>query len=436
MIVPLAYGRSGLDLAVPDDLADRVTVVEPRYVPGVPDEAAALRAALREPVGTPPLRDLLSPTDTVAVVFCDITRPMPSDRVLPVLLEEVETVVGRDRIVLINGTGTHRANTPDELREMLGPELVAQYRIVQHDARNEDESGPRRHHAARDAGVDQQALSERLGAPAHRLHRAAPVRRVQRWPENGSAGGGGPRYRHGQPRRPLHRRAAGDLGHPRGQPAVGRPTRGGHDGAADLQPQRGTEQGARDHGRLCWRHAGLAPRRLRVGRRARDAAGPGAVRRGSHHQQRLSARSQRIPGNQRRLGSEPRRARGRGDHPGRGMLGRYSQPRSVRRACWRAPRVSTSCCRRFARPALRCRISGRRKYRPKYSCAPRSISTRRSTTTRCAGRTWSRVGRSPSGLPRCCGRRGRTRPPVSCRRDRRPSPTSRPTPAKARGHGS
>ena len=137
MIVPLAYGRAGLDLAVPDDLADRVTVVEPRYVPGLPDEAAALRAALREPVGTPPLRDLLSPTDTVAVVFCDITRPMPSDRVLPVLLEEVETVVGRDRIVLINGTGTHRANTPDELREMLGPELVAQYRIVQHDARNE-----------------------------------------------------------------------------------------------------------------------------------------------------------------------------------------------------------------------------------------------------------------------------------------------------------
>ena len=139
MIVPLAYGRAGLDLAVPDDLADRVTVVEPRYVPGVPDEAAALRAALREPVGTPPLRDLLSPTDTVAVVFCDITRPMPSDRVLPVLLEEVETVVGRDRIVLINGTGTHRANTPAELREMLGPELVEQYRIVQHDARNEDE---------------------------------------------------------------------------------------------------------------------------------------------------------------------------------------------------------------------------------------------------------------------------------------------------------
>ena len=139
MIVPLAYGRSGLDLTVPDVLADRVTVVEPRYVPGVPDEAAALRAALREPVGTPPLRDLLSPTDTVAVVFCDITRPMPSDRVLPVLLEEVETVVGHDRIVLINGTGTHRANTPDELREMLGPELVAQYRIVQHDARNEDE---------------------------------------------------------------------------------------------------------------------------------------------------------------------------------------------------------------------------------------------------------------------------------------------------------
>ena len=139
MIVPLAYGRDGLDLAIPDDLADRVTVVEPRYMPGLPDEPAALRTALREPVGTQPLRDLLSPADTVAVVFCDITRPMPSDRVLPVLLEEVETVVDRDHIVLINGTGTHRANTPEELREMLGPGLVDVYRVLQHDARNPDE---------------------------------------------------------------------------------------------------------------------------------------------------------------------------------------------------------------------------------------------------------------------------------------------------------
>lgn len=81
--VHLAYGRHGLTVTLPDD---GVTVIEPRYVPGLPDEAAAIRQALRSPIGSPPLVELVRPTDTVAVVFSDITRPMPNDRVLPVLL--------------------------------------------------------------------------------------------------------------------------------------------------------------------------------------------------------------------------------------------------------------------------------------------------------------------------------------------------------------
>jgi len=55
---------------------------------------------------------------------------------LPVLLEEISHVP-REQIVLINGVGTHRANTKDELEEMLGPDVVANYRIVQHDCRDQ-----------------------------------------------------------------------------------------------------------------------------------------------------------------------------------------------------------------------------------------------------------------------------------------------------------
>ena len=134
MKVALAYGRDGLTVELPDS---NVTVVEPQYVPGLPDEAAALRNALHAPIESPPLGDLLVRDDSVAIVFCDITRPMPNDRVLPVLLEEIERVVPRDRITLINGTGTHRGNTKPELRRMLGDRIVDGYRIVTHDARDE-----------------------------------------------------------------------------------------------------------------------------------------------------------------------------------------------------------------------------------------------------------------------------------------------------------
>lgn len=133
MRIELAYGRDGLWVDLPE--GPDVTVIEPQYVAGLEDETAALVAAMTTPLGTPSLSELVDAQDTVAVVFSDITRPMPNDRVLPVLLAALEAEgVSDDRITLINALGTHRAQTDEELAGMLGADLVAGYRIVQHDA--------------------------------------------------------------------------------------------------------------------------------------------------------------------------------------------------------------------------------------------------------------------------------------------------------------
>jgi nickel-dependent lactate racemase len=134
MRVDLKYGTTGLQVTVPD----QATVIYPRPTPGLLDEAAALRAALAAPLGVAPLSRTVRPTDRVAIVFSDITRPMPSARVLPVLLEELGKIVPREQILLINGTGTHMANTRDELIGMLGQEIVENYRVVNHDAWDND----------------------------------------------------------------------------------------------------------------------------------------------------------------------------------------------------------------------------------------------------------------------------------------------------------
>ncbi len=134
MRVELKYGRNGLQVELPDD----ATVIWPREVAGLPNEAEAILNALAAPIGTAPLAEKLKPSDSVAIVFSDITRPMPSDRVLPVLLQEIERVVPHEQIVLINGTGTHVANTRDELIGMLGREIVERYRVINHDAFDSD----------------------------------------------------------------------------------------------------------------------------------------------------------------------------------------------------------------------------------------------------------------------------------------------------------
>ena len=130
--IVLQYGRTGLEFELPDE---NLTVVEPRFVPGVADEAAAFRAAVRTPIGRPPLRELVRASDRVAVVIPDHTRPLPRERQLPWLFAELEHVPAKN-FVIINGTGSHRANTPAELRQMVGDGVFDRFRIVNHDSRD------------------------------------------------------------------------------------------------------------------------------------------------------------------------------------------------------------------------------------------------------------------------------------------------------------
>jgi nickel-dependent lactate racemase len=128
--VLLAFGRTGLELAVPGG----VDVLMPR--PRVPlrDPEGALRAAMLAPMAVRPLPELAPVGSTVAVSICDVTRPFPSRTVLPVL---IDLLPGRT-IRLVVATGSHRACTADELRAMLGPGVLAACEVVQHDADDVD----------------------------------------------------------------------------------------------------------------------------------------------------------------------------------------------------------------------------------------------------------------------------------------------------------
>ena len=128
--IHLQYGQEGLEITLP---SERVTVVEPRFVPGLPDEAAAFQEAVRQPIQSRPLRELIAAEDRVAIVIADLTRPLPSDRLLPWLLEEIAHVPD-EQVVILNGTGSHRINTPEELERMVGAEILRRYRVVNHNS--------------------------------------------------------------------------------------------------------------------------------------------------------------------------------------------------------------------------------------------------------------------------------------------------------------
>lgn len=135
MRVNLLYGKRGLSVDLPDE---RTTVVRPRPQVPLPDGKGAVRTALENPIGVPPLASQVSPESTVCIVFSDITRPMPYQHILPPLLEELSGVPD-ENIIFMNGLGTHRPNTQAELEEILGSEILARFRVLQHDCRDDSQ---------------------------------------------------------------------------------------------------------------------------------------------------------------------------------------------------------------------------------------------------------------------------------------------------------
>jgi len=130
MRIHLQYGTTGLDVELP---TANVQVIAPRFVAGLPDEQAAFLDAVRHPMEAAPLASIVRAHERVAIVIPDITRPLPTDRLLPWVLQELRHVPD-DHVTIVNGTGSHRLNTPDELRAMVGPDIYARYRVVNHDS--------------------------------------------------------------------------------------------------------------------------------------------------------------------------------------------------------------------------------------------------------------------------------------------------------------
>lgn len=133
MKTEILYGKEGLTIDLPDD----AFIIEPTNLPKVEDEQQALLDAVRNPIGTTPLREQVKATDKVAIVISDITRPTPNHILVPFLINELNHVP-LENFVIINGTGTHRDQTREEFIGMLGEWVVENIRIINNQCHNKD----------------------------------------------------------------------------------------------------------------------------------------------------------------------------------------------------------------------------------------------------------------------------------------------------------
>lgn len=96
--------------------------------------AEAVEYALRHPIGAPELRCMVKPGQKVAIVTSDISRPLPSYDVMPALLNELYAAgVAREDIQVVFGLGSHRVQTEEEMKHLVGERCYQEVRCVDSD---------------------------------------------------------------------------------------------------------------------------------------------------------------------------------------------------------------------------------------------------------------------------------------------------------------
>lgn len=98
---------------------------------------AEVKRAILNPIGTGRLKDMVKAGQKVVIITSDLTRPMPSSKVIPLVLEELAEGGIHDRdITVIFALGSHRPHTEDEKKYMAGEEVYSRVRCIDSDPDN------------------------------------------------------------------------------------------------------------------------------------------------------------------------------------------------------------------------------------------------------------------------------------------------------------
>jgi len=137
MIIEVPYGREKQSCNVPDStqcLYGRLRQVEPKL-----DPALQIRSAIENIIGHIK-QDKLVKAQKIAIAISDITRPVPTRLILEELVTWLNKLgITEDRIIVLVGGGLHRPATPEDIKYILGGNLLSRIKnIIAHDADDED----------------------------------------------------------------------------------------------------------------------------------------------------------------------------------------------------------------------------------------------------------------------------------------------------------
>lgn len=137
MKVKFPYGRSFLEADIPDE--NLIQVVYPNEKKPEKSEADYIKNALSNPMGALPIKKQAEKGMSVAIVVDDNTRPCPTWKMLPHVVDELkEKGIREDDIKIIFATGTHREVKDEEAKILLGEEYAESIEHISNNCKGND----------------------------------------------------------------------------------------------------------------------------------------------------------------------------------------------------------------------------------------------------------------------------------------------------------
>jgi len=130
--ISLAFGNGIFELSIPEK--NMSSIILPSESEIKEDPFSLVKKALENPIKSKRLSEIVNPDSKVAIIVSDITRPTPTGKILPPLLEELYLGGAKaENITIVFALGLHRLQTEEECRHLVGEEIYEKIRCIQHD---------------------------------------------------------------------------------------------------------------------------------------------------------------------------------------------------------------------------------------------------------------------------------------------------------------
>jgi len=133
----LPYGKTEICARIPT--RNYLDSIEPKEKPAVADAKIEIEKALKNPIGTKPLAEIAKKGSRVAIVADDHTRATQSHLMIPPILDELNGADIKDEdMTIIFACGTHRAVKQEEMKKLVGEEVVNRVKMISHNYKAKD----------------------------------------------------------------------------------------------------------------------------------------------------------------------------------------------------------------------------------------------------------------------------------------------------------